>query len=211
MTTQEKIDILKTHFLFQDLPYKELEDVAEKAKEKFFSPRTLIIDQSIVVDHVYLIYKGLVEIYFLTNDGKIIPIRVKEPPYVVGELNLFDDYSVGSVEAMQECHTLMITMNDFRGLILKHSTFGLNVLRIVIEKLRAANHETINYATKSLKDRTWKFLEIMGTHYPNKEIPFSQEELSIVVGATRARVTEILNEFEEKKMILLSHRKIKVL
>src|SRR5258708_1300928 len=210
MTIQEKIKILQSHFLFQDLGINELERLAEKIREKVFPARTLIISQSEPIDTVYLIYKGIVEIYFLTDEGKIIPIRVKEPPYVVGELNLFDELSIGSVEAIQEVHTLMISMHEFIELIKKYPGFGLNVLKIVIEKLRAANKETINYITKCLKERTWTLLQVMAPHFSNKEIALSQEELSLIVGATRARITEVLNELEEQKLVTLSHRKIKV-
>lgn len=35
-----------------------------------------------------------------------------------------------------------------------------------------------------------------------------QEELSCIIGATRSRVTEILNELQSENKILLSHRQI---
>lgn len=210
MTTQQKVEILKTHPLFRVLEPEELETVAQKARQKTYSPHSIILHQNDHVKSVYLIYKGLAAMYFLTEDGKIIPMRLEEPSYVVGELNLFDDLSVSSVEAIKETETLTIPMDDFRKLVLEHPKFELEVLKLDLEELREANEEMINLFSLSLKERTWLFLKTLSPHFPNKEITLSHEEISFIVGATRARITEVLNALEEERRIFLMHRKIRV-
>lgn len=211
MHTRQKTEILKSHPLFQVLEPEELDELAQKTREKTFLAHSLILNQNDRVKYVYVIYKGLAEMYFLTEDGKFIPIRLERPTYIVGELNLFDELSVSSVEAIQETHTLMIPMEDFRRLILEHPKFELEILKLDLEELREANEEMVNIFSLSLKERTWLFLKTLAPHFQNKEITLSHEEISLIVGASRARITEVLHSLKEQKHVSLMHRKIRVL
>ncbi len=64
--------------------------------------------------------------------------------------------------------------------------------------------------SKNLKTRTWKVLQTLSAYFPNKDINLSQEELSGIIGATRSRVTEVLNELESENKIILSHKHIQI-
>ena len=211
MDIRQKIEILKEHPLFKDLESNEMEILAERTREKNFPPKTVIIDQYEPANAVYYIYKGLVKIYILTEEGRIIPIRVRGPMYIVGELNLFDEESTASIETIQETHTLVFTKAECRRLLIEHPSFAVNLLKMITEKLRAANKQTKHYLSLHLRERTWHILKSLAAHFPNNEVSLSQEELSFVVGASRARVTEILDELAAEKLIVLSRRKIRVM
>lgn len=208
MDIQQKIEILQKHALFKGLKPNEIKILAEKTKEKKFPPGATILNQAEPATTIYFIYTGLVKIYILNIEGKIIPIRVRESPYIVGELNLFDDESSASVETILETHTLLIPKEEFIKLIHTQSLFSFNLLKVITEKLRAANNQTNYYVSSGLKQRTWKILETLAAHFPNGEIALSQEELSFMIGASRARVSEILTELEAQKLITLTRRKI---
>lgn len=211
MLISEKVIILKNNPLFKDFSDNELEDIATLTHEKIFVPKELILDQSKPASAVYLIYKGLVQIYMLTFEGKIIPIRVKESPYIVGEMNLFDNESTASIEAIQETHTLLIPKKLCIKLLNEKPFFAIALLKTINEKLRAANKETHNFFTSRLKDRTVQVLNALSPHFADNAISLSQEELALIVGASRARVTEILDELASEKVIRLSRRKISLL
>lgn len=211
MTTQEKINILKSYSLFSDLSSQELEHLASSAKEKVFPKNSFLIHQDQPANAVYLIYKGLVQIYMESVDGKVIPIRVKGPLYMVGELNLFDNEATTHVEALQDTNTLAIDKQVLLGLLKKSSSLSIKLLQEITEKLRAANKNAQEYASVELKDRTWHILQSLSSHFPNKEITLSQEELSFIVGASRARITEVLDKLVKENVISLSHKKIHIL
>lgn len=210
MTIQEKITILKSYFLFSDLSNSELEEIAQEAQEKVFPPKKLLITQDEPTAGVYIIYKGLVKSYLISIEGKIIPLRATPPMGIVGEVEIIDDHPRVNVEALQETHVLWFTKPYFKTLLKKPSvTFHL--LSIVTQKLRNANRREAEQISLSLKERTWDILQTLSQHFQNKEISLSQEEFAMLVGATRARVTEILNDFEKEKLISLAHKKITVL
>jgi len=92
-----------------------------------------------------------------------------------------------------------------------YSHFTINLLETWAKKVRVINKQRENNFSLQLKERTLYALQILSTHFPNNEISLAQEELALIVGASRARVTEVLNELEKQKLIALSNRKIKFL
>lgn len=211
MTIQQKIDIIKSHPLFESLQPKKAEKVAEVTKEKVFPPKTVIVNQSEPASAVYFVYHGLLKIYLLSEAGKVIPIRVKQAPYVIGELNVFDDESTINIETIQETHALVLSKTICKELILENPDFAFNLLKTLTEKLHVANKQTDHYLSIQLKERLWQTIQTIAPYFPEKKITLSQEEFSFIVGASRARVTELLNEFAKENLISLSHRKIQLL
>ncbi len=212
MTLDEKKEILKAHPLFRNLDDSALEFVASLVHEKIFSPRAQLINQDAQVDTVYFIYKGLVKVYVINRDGKYIPVKVTGEKDFVGDLGAIDNGPVpATVEAIQQTHTLAIAKDDFNLIIRTYSQFAINVLDLWAKKVRIINEQRENSFSLQLKERVLFALETLAPHFSQREISLTQEDLALIVGATRARVTEVLNELESEKVIELANRKIKVL
>ncbi len=211
MNLQTKIKICKSYDLFASLDEKELELFAEKMSEHIFPAKTVILAQAKPASRIYFMYKGLVKIYILEKGGKILPIRVTGPTYIIGEMNLFDNESTASIETIQETYTLTCSKDDLLSLIKTHPSLSFSLLTILNEKLRAANKQAEYYFSIPLRDRTLKILHTLAPHFPASGIDLSQEELSSIIGASRARVTEALDELSIQKRIFLSRRNIKLL
>lgn len=211
MNTKQKIKILSVFSLFKDLKNTDIELFAKKTRTKIFPPKTLILNQSQPAEAVYFMYKGLVKIYIMNSDGLPIPIRTRGPNYVIGEINLFDDESTASIETIQETHTLYCSKETCLKLVMNNPQFAFNLLKMLSEKLRAANRQTDNYVTLPLLERTKSAIETLASHFPNNEIELSQEEIALVVGSSRARISEILNELKKQGIISLTRRKIRLL
>lgn len=211
MTIQEKVAILRSYTLFAALTEAELEDVARHAEEKVYLARKIIMRQHEPSSSVYVIYKGLMKSYVITEEGKIVPMRTIGAMDIVGEVEVIDNHlPTVTIETLQETHALLLT-KEYCKTLLKKPSFTLSLLNIVAWKLRNANKREEKQVSLSLKERTWDILQTLSQHFPNKEISLSQEELALLVGATRARITEILNGLGKQKLIALSHRKIRVL
>lgn len=212
MTISEKIEVMKAHPLFKGLDEDALDFIAKRTQEKIFKPHTVIIRHEEPATAVYITYKGLIKIYVTNEEGKQIPVRTTGEKYFVGDLGSVDgDPIPGTVETLQETHALILSKADFNLIISKYTPFAINLLYLWGQKVRGANKQReINYSLQ-LKDRTFVTIQTLASYFPNNEITLSHEELASILGATRARVTEILNEYAKDKKITLSNRKIKVL
>ena len=212
MTLDEKKQILSKHPLFRGLDNEALEFIAQLTDEKIYPPHSHIINQDDTVDTVYFIYKGLVKVYLINRECKYIPVKVTGENDFVGDLGAIDNGPVpATVETIQETRALYMTKEDFELIIHKYSTLALNLIDLWAKKVRIINEQRENSFSLSLKERVLYTLETLAKHFTDNEISLTQEELANIVGATRARVTEVLNELQNEKLILLANRKIKVL
>jgi CRP-like cAMP-binding protein len=89
--------------------------------------------------------------------------------------------------------------------------FAKNLLLLWAEKVRNTNQQREALFSLPLKERTRATLKALAPHFSNNEIPLTQEELSTIIGASRARVTEVLHELEKEKVISFSTRNIRFL
>jgi len=211
MTIKRKLQILMQYPLFDGFHQDKLLLLAGNAKEKLFPRGSIILNQNEATKEVLFIYEGLISIYILNANGKSIPIRTKGPMYIVGELNIVDNQPNTTIEAIQETKALGLRISDMQELLLAYPIFGSNLLKMVVEKLRVANTKAEYYFSTPLKQRTWSTLEAIASHFPNREIALSQEKLADNIGATRAKVAEVLQELQNEKAISLAYRKIQVL
>lgn len=212
MTTEQKKRILKEHPLFRGLDDTTLEFTAGRVQEKIYPPHTHIINQDAIVDSVYFIYQGLVKVYLINREGKYIPVKVTGEKDFVGDLGAVDNGPVpATVEAIQETRALMINKADFNRIIHSSSQFAINLITLWAKKVRIINEQRENSYSLPLKERVLSALQTLAPHFTNNEVTLTQEELANIVGATRARVTEVLNELQSDKSIQLANRKIIVL
>lgn len=212
MTIPEKIDLLKSLPLFKNLSQQELEVIAGAASEQTIPAGTVFIEQEDESNSAYLIYKGSARVFRITEDGNEVNVAIIGPGEVVGELALLDNQPRSAcVEALQEVKLLMITKSEFSNILKKYPDTAVSLLCTLADRVRSSNQLLEDVLSKNLYSRTWQTLNSLSHFFPGRVITLSQEELACIVGATRSRVTEILNELQTEKKITLAHRQIHLL
>lgn len=211
MDTAEKSTIIKDFSLFESLTDQELTSIAQHAKQIVFPPHTTIISQEKPGEGVYVIYKGLIRVFMFSKEGRVIPIKIKSNPYILGVMDAINNERTSTIETIRETHTLLIPRESFKKILLENAHLTFSVLQMVTKKLRETNMQTEYYFSSTLLDRTLHILKELAPFFSENTITLSQEEIADIVGATRARVTEVLNELSNQKLVSLSQRKILVL
>lgn len=211
MNLDEKIAIIKALPLFESLTDSELEVIAAKLHEKNFPAHTAFIEQEDASDAAYILIEGSARVYRLTEDGEEVTLTIMGKGELVGEMSLLDDEPrSATVETLQDSRVLALTKEEFREILQNYPEIAIRILKTMSRRVRAANEQIEDVLFKNLEERTWKILQNLIHYFPNKDIALSQEELAGILGATRARVTEALNNLEKEGKITLSHRKIHV-
>ena len=207
----QKISAIKQSSLFKGLSDSELFIIAEKAVLREFPPHTLFIYQDEVKDTVYFIAQGLARIYRLSEDGNEVNIGLCGPGDVVGEMAVIRSAPrSANVQSIQTITVLELSAHDFNLLLQRNPEIAVHLLQIFSQRLQNNNIYMEEVLSKNLKERTYDILQSLGKYFPNNDVVLSQEELAIIVGATRARVTEVLQFLEKERKIVLSHRKIHI-
>lgn len=211
MDINQKIQFIQQIELFKDLPTPKIQIIAEATVEQNIPAKTVLIEQEDYSDLAYFICKGGVRIFRVTDDGENVNLAVAGPGEIIGEMSLLDEEPRSAcVETIQNSKMLVLTRSAFLKIISEDSEVAINLLKILSKKVRETNQHIEDILSKSLTERTWKVLESLSNYFPNKTINLSQEELSGIVGATRARITETLNLLQKQGKITLSHRQIHI-
>ncbi len=211
MNIEERIAIIKHFPLFASLSDQELIYIAQNTTEAVFPPHKTIISQDKPGEGIYVIHKGLVRIFMLSTEGKVIPIKIKSDPYIVGIIDVIHNERASIIETIRETNTFFIPKEYFKKILMENVHVTFSVLQMVTKKLLETNMQTEYYFSSTLQDRTLDILKELAPFFPENIITLSQEEIADIVGATRARVTEVLNELSNQKIISISQRKILVL
>lgn len=211
MDLEEKITLIKHFSLFESLTDQEVSFIAQNAKLLVYQPHKTILSQVNSGEGIYAIYRGLIRVFIISKEGKVIPLKIKSDPYIIGIVDVIDNERVSIIEAIQETHAIFISKEVFKKIIMENVLVTFSVLQLVTKKLRETNFQTEYYFSSTIKDRTLHVLKELAPFYPENAITLSHEEIAEIVGATRARVTEVLNELSKQKLITLSQRKVLVL
>src|SRR3989338_11500085 len=209
ITVQESIKVLKKIPLFGNLSDTELAIIVPLLTEKVYSAGEVLIVQDDLTDNAYIICSGVVRVYRLSEEGEEINIAIIGAGEIVGELSLLDDKPRSAyVETIQETKALVFSKHEFLSLLTEHPLIAVNLLKALATRIRENSSRLESLISKSLTERSLLTIQTLAPYFPNGDVTLSQEELAQIVGATRARVTETLNQLQSEGKIYLSHRKI---
>lgn len=212
MNETEKIKKLRFFSLFKDLSDTELSSIAKFIHEQSIPAKKNFIAQDTESNTVYFIYKGLVRAYRSTNEGQDVNLSVMGEGEIIGEMGILEELPrSANVETIQDTIVFTLTKADFINLLKTYPKTSITLLKFLSRRLRNITDKVEGVMSKSMEKRTVDALSILSKLFPKSEILLSHEELATIIGATRARVTEVLDMLESEGKIKLSHRKIKLL
>ena len=212
MERQSRAALISAIPLFENLNTRIINSLADKVSEHSFVSGELLVGQGQQGDRAYIIVSGSVKVYRISEEGEEIHLAMLGPNEIVGELALIDSEPRSAyAQAIQPTHTLILTQKDFSRILSAHPQMAINLLKTLSRRIRALNEQMEDILTKNLTDRTLKALKVLSKLFENGEIALSHEELATIIGATRARVTEVLDQLKKENKISLAHKRILLL
>ncbi len=201
--------MIQSFSLFKGLPQNEIEAITRVASQKTIKSKTVFIQQGEHSEAAYFILEGSVNVYRTNENGEEVSLAVLGAGDVVGEMALIDHGPRSAyVRAITDISVLILTSYDFRAMLKKNPNTAIHLLSSLSKRIRETDQHVEDLLTQNLITRTENILQVLKRYFPNEEITLTHEELASIIGATRARITEVLNLLQEQNKITLSHRKI---
>lgn len=201
--------IIQSSDLFRDLSLDEAHLLSEIVQYKEINPGIVFIEEGQIGLEAYIIASGLVKVYRLTDEGKEVIFGIRKPGEILGEMALLDEGTRSAhVATLQKTGLLCIPKQAFLNLIAAHPSVALGMIRTLSKRIRESTFMIEDIVSKQVIERMVNLLRTIAPYFPNNELTLSHEELAILLGATRPRVTEILHILEKEKKITLLHKKI---
>ena len=212
MDLSQKIQVIKNLSLFADLEDKQLANIARLVLVKHITEHTVFIDQLSDSEAVYFITEGSVRVFRSTKDGQEVNLAILGPGEIVGEMALIDhEPRSASVSAIQNTTLLYLTALNFSEILKKYPEIATRLLATLSRKIRSLDNYLEEITTTNILERTEKTLKVLKQYFAHGEITLSHEELALIIGATRARVTEALDSLSSENKIRLNQRSIIIL
>lgn len=163
---------------------------------------------------MFVIEKGKVKEYQLTNSGKEQLLRVLQAGDVVGQNTLFsDEIQETYVDALEKTSICLIKKDDFKKIMLENPIIAINLLKEFSNKLVETEKQSLSNAYEDVNTRIASYL-LNIYHSSNKEefnLDLSSKELANYLATTPETISRKLKEFEDLGYIEKNNRKIKIL
>lgn len=201
--------MIQNFSLFEGMQPEEIEEIVKLASKKTLPAKQIFIEQGSPSDTAYFITEGSVNVYRMNENGEEVSLGILGAGDVVGEMALIDhELRSAFVKTLTDTTFFVLTRNDFGLLLQKYPNIAIRLLSSLTSRIRQTDLYVEELMTQNLETRTWNTLQILRRYFSKSEITLSHEELASIIGATRARVTKILDSLQKKGLVSLSHRKI---
>ncbi|MBW5447819.1 cyclic nucleotide-binding domain-containing protein [Cohnella sp. CFH 77786] len=164
-------------------------------------------------DEIYFIGSGAVSIYTFDKAKKVTLAFLREGEYF-GEMALLKPGLVRSATAETLMATRLYALRrvDFQTLIEQDRNLAFHLLDYTMERLRRANQQIYDLTFLNVRTRIIKRLLYLSEEYGGSRIPvkITHQQLADMVGAVRETVSKVLQDLQDKGLIEIRDKMIRL-
>jgi len=196
--------------IFSHLQPNQMKEIVNVIRDTHFKKGEMVYHAEDMFDALYIVNKGRVKIYRLSETGKEQLIRILKPGDFTGELALFQDVTTEHgiyAEALIPSSICVIHRNDVQNLLLKYPSISLKILAEFSNRLEKSEKQTTSFATQETDTRIALYLAELAEQIhdePNHkmiELPVSKKDLASYLGTTPETLSRQLKIFETNEII----------
>ncbi len=214
-----KIQALKNVNLFSMLSDSELKEIAALAKSRCYKKNRIIFHQGDPGNVLFVLLSGLVKIFIDHEDGRESILKIVYEKDFFGEMSLLDgEYRSATITALEDSEALLISREDFIGIIKRCKSFTLNILAALSRRVRSADEKIFDLTFLDAYGKVSKLIlnliENSSSSLDDRIIidtPLSRLEMAEIAGISRETFTRIINKYQSKGVLSLEGRKIVIL
>ena len=206
-TNSEPFSCLSEVYLFADLSADEIAAFDRMAPARTFHNGEIVFSQSQPVTALFILKKGRVRIFRVTEDGKALTMAILEPGAVFGEMMLvgqrmYDNYA----EAIEETQICQLSVQEVERHILSDPRIAIRVSRYLGEQVARLEERLTDLALRPLIARASSTLvRLAGSQRVSRlgyvTIQLTHDQLSGLLGATRESTSKTMADLATRGLI----------
>lgn len=185
--------------IFNHLNASEMDEIVKETYSVTYDRGDTIYRAGDLSDGLYIVHKGRIKIYRLSDSGKEQVVRLLEPGDFTGELSLFREQAHHAyAEAMERVELCVMNREVFQRFLLKYPAISLKVLDEFSARLAQTENQAAHNVLESTETRIAMYLADQAESAKSMEImlPMSRKDLASHLGTTPETVSRKLAEFE---------------
>ncbi|WP_343562440.1 Crp/Fnr family transcriptional regulator [Kiloniella sp. b19] len=191
------------------LPEEALLQLRDSAVEIGFFDGEHIFEPTASPEFVYLLERGLVRIYCLTENGEEFTFGFVEPGEVFGELPVVSEGSRESFAvAVDLCSVVRVPRKIFSGLMKDTAALSFRVSAQLARRFRRSEMRAVDLVFRSAASRLAGILLLLAEDFGERtgkgtviQLRLKQTELASLIGASRPTVNLSLNAFRKQGFV----------
>lgn len=191
--------------IFNHLESAQMDEIMKTVRPASFKKGEIIYHAGDESNSLYIVSKGKIRIYRLSESGKEQLVRILNPGDFTGELALFQDgIHEAYAEALVDTEVCMIRREDLQEFLLKYPSISLKILNEFSSRLQQAEKQTTVMATEKVETRIALFLADCSERYEGAlefVLPMSKKDLASYLGTTPETISRRLGDLEEQGFI----------
>ena len=205
--------------LFRELSEEDMAFLTKNAIKRYYEKGCCIFTSGDPGDTIFLIQEGAIKIYDLAESGKesIFWFRYQGEFFGLAEA-VGGEERMCFAEAAEPTSLYVIRREVFEELLKRNPKIALIVIKILAARLRRLGEALKAMHSQDLKIRLAQLLlnlgDICGVETEGSimiDKKFTHQDLADMIGATRQRVTEALNNFVRDGLIHCGGKRIMLL
>ncbi len=213
----EPFSCLSAVELFADLSADEIAAFDRTAQARTFRNGELVFSQSQPVTALFMLKKGRVRIFRVTEDGKALTMAILEPGAVFGEMMLigqrmYDNYA----EAIEETQICELSVRDVERHMLSDPRIAIRVSRHLGEQVARLEERLTDLALRPLIARVASTLVRLtesqhASLLGHVTVRLTHDQLAGLLGATRESTSKTMAELASRGLVRQARGRIVVL
>lgn len=203
-STESPVDVKKMCIsivpIFNHLSPSEMSDIVKESHSVTYRRGQTIYRAGEQSEGLYIVHKGRVKIYRLSETGKEQLVRILEPGDFTGELSLFNESIHDAyAEALEQVELCVMARDDFQKFLLKYPAISLKVLTEFSSRLAKTEKQAAHIAMESIETRIALYLADQVEQQKSRQIqlPMSRRDLASHLGTTPETVSRKLTDFQD--------------
>lgn len=200
------LDMLGRTALFGALDEAERKAVAQEMRESTFDGGQAIFARGDPGRDIYLVTSGRVRLSVLTSEGRELSFAHAEPGQIFGEIAVLDGgVRTADATAVTKVAALTLSKGALARLIEQRTIVREAVIKFLCKRVREADHQLEGIALYPIEVRLARFFLAAARQKSDfkpgakvvLDLPISQSELALLIGASRPKVNAALSMLED--------------
>ncbi len=193
--------------LFADLSAEEIAAFDLMAPARTFLNGEIVFSQSQPITALFILKKGRVRIFRVTEDGKALTMAILEPGAVFGEMllvgqRMYDNYA----EAIEDTQICQLSVRDVERHMLSDPRIAIRVSRYLGEQVARLEERLTDLALRPLIARTASTLvRLAGSQRVSRighvTIRLTHDQLAGLLGATRESTSKTMADLASRGLL----------
>ncbi len=204
MASKEALEALRLIPLFEKVGDADLEVLADHLIERRYPQNSVVVEEGLPGDYMYILREGRVKVTKLSDDGREKILEILGPGAFFGEMSLLDrSPRSASVRTLDPARVVALSRTDFLDSLRKSPDLSMAVIQVLTQRLRYAGEHTSSLSFESVKERTKGLFRRMASDVSTREghhmTPvLTHQQIADMISTSRETVTRVIKELKDE-------------